>query len=283
MLSRSLRYSVLVGSALLACSCSQKDSSQGGGDGTTSSPAVSPSAAPGVAFDYNYEFNLPDERISAAQEAHASACEKLGLARCRITAMSYTIDENEQVKAELSLKLDPALARQFGKSAEAYVQSNDGKLVRLDVGSSDEGATIEQATRQRNGVSDQLTQLKEQLARAKPGSQEHNDILSQIQGLQQQASEQTRVIENSQAVLATTPMQFHYYGEGGVPGFRGNPVREAWHTFVATIVWMVGVLLQVAAVLVPVGILIALLVALWRTRVVRLVRHWLRGPEEAEA
>jgi hypothetical protein len=270
----------------MLCSCSKNDGRGGSQDvqeSTTTGPNISPSAAPGVAFDFNYEFNLPDERISATQEAHASACEKLGLARCRITGMSYRVDQNEQVTAELELKLDPSIARQFGKSAQQLVEGNDGKLIRLDIGSTDQGAAIEQASKQRSDAASQLEQLQQELARTKPGSTAHADILTQIQALQQQASQQTHAIEASQAALATTPMAFHYYGRGGVPGFRGNPLREAWITFATTVEWLVGILLQVLAVLVPVLVLLALLIALWRTRPMRAVRAWIKGPEESAA
>src|SRR5206468_9591735 len=138
---------------------------------------------------------------------------------------------------------DPLIARQFGKAAQQLVQSSDGKLIRLQIGSSDEGHAIDEATKQRTDVSTQIAHLQQELARTKPGSAAHADALSQIQTLQQQASEQSRAIEAGQAALASTPMEFHYYGRGGVPGFRGNPVREAWHTFVTAVVWIVGGLL----------------------------------------
>jgi hypothetical protein len=224
-----------------------------------------------VAFRYGYDFNLSDQRISSTQEAHASACEKLGLAQCRITGMSYSVDQNEQVTAELDLKLDPAIARQFGK------------LIRLEIGSSDEGRAIAQATKQKTDVSAQIAQLQQELAKTKPGTAAHANLLSQIQTLQQQASEQTHAIAASQATLASTPMEFHYYGRGGVPGFRGNPVREAWHTFVTTVVWLVGILLQALAVIIPLSVLIAMFIALWRTRQARAVRGWIRGPQETVA
>jgi hypothetical protein len=281
MSPRSLAAGLLAATALMLCSCNKSES--GSQESQTSGPNVSPSAAPGVAFDYNYEFNLPDEHISAIEEAHASACEKLGLARCRITGMSYSVDQNEQVTAELELKLDPSIARQFGKSAQQLVESNDGKLIRLDIGSTDQGAAIEQASKQKNDATAQLQVLQQELARTKPGSTAHANILTQIQGLQQQASEQTHAVEASEAALATTPMAFHYYGRGGVPGFRGNPLREAWVTFVTTVEWLVGVLLQALAVLVPVLVLVALLIALWRTRPMRAVRGWIKGPEESAA
>jgi hypothetical protein len=236
-----------------------------------------------VAFNYNYEFNLPDERISVTQEAHASACEKLGIARCRITGMTYSVDQDERVRAELDLKLDPSIAREFGKSAQQSVEGNDGKLIRLEIGSSDEGAAIAQASKQKNDVSTRIAELEQELARTKAGSAAHADLLSQIESLKQQASEQLHAIETSQAALATTPMQFHYYGRGGVPGFRGNPVREAWQTLVTTVVLAIGILLQALAVLIPVGIVVALFIALWRTRVLRAVRRWLAGAQEAEA
>ena len=101
------------------------------------------------------------------------------------------------------------------------------------------------------------------------------------ESLQQQAAQQSHAIEASQAALATTPMELHYYGRGGVPGFRGNPVREAWKTFVTTVVWLVEIILQVLAVLIPLAVLVALLVALWRTRPVRAFRRWVKGPEES--
>ena len=287
MQSRPIVIASLATALFLSAACSRngsqpRESEQFDARDATSPPNISPTAAPGVAFNFDYQFNLPDERISATQEAHASACEKLGLARCRITGMTYSVDQDEKVTAELVLKLDPLIARQFGKSAQQLVESNDGKLVRLEIGSSDEGAAIEQAAKQKKNVAVQIEELQRELARTKPGSSAHANLLSQLQALQQQASERTEAIEASQAALATTPMAFHYYGRGGVPGFRGNPVREAGHTLVTTVVWLVGYLLQALAVLMPLGLLLAAFIALWRTRAIRAVRDWVRGPKESE-
>src|SRR5687767_9664278 len=76
-------------------------------------PGIVPTAAPGVAFSYRYGFRLPDANISAAQEAHATACERLGLAKCRITGMTYQLDDRDRVDATLALAIDPLLARGF--------------------------------------------------------------------------------------------------------------------------------------------------------------------------
>jgi hypothetical protein len=54
-------------------------------------PNVAVTAAPGVAFNYRYAYRLANARIQAAQEAHAQMCEKLTVARCRITGMRYSL------------------------------------------------------------------------------------------------------------------------------------------------------------------------------------------------
>jgi len=288
MKSRPICFASLAIIAAALCSCSKND--QGGGNpsrpeasDTSTAPNISPTAAPGVAFNFAYDFNLPDERISATQESHAAACEKLGLARCRITGMSYSVDQHEQVTAELDLKLDPAIARPFGNSAKQSVEANAGTLIRMEIGSSDEGQTIQQATKQKIDVAGRIAELQHELARTRAGTATHANLLSQIQELKQQASEQGRAIEAGQAALASTPMAFHYYGRGGVPGFRGNPVRAAWQTFVTTVVWLVQILLQALAVLVPFGILLAMFIALWRTNPIRVFRRWIARPKEANA
>jgi hypothetical protein len=77
-------------------------------------------------------------------------------------------------------------------------------------------------------------------------------------------------------------MDLHYYGRGGVPGFRGNPVREAWHTFITTVVWLVGIVLQALAVLVPLLLLAALFISVWRSPPVRALRRWAKGSQEVQ-
>lgn len=67
-------------------------------------PNVSPTA-PGVAFRYAYDYQLPDEGISAVQEAHAAKCESLGVQRCRITGLEYRVIEDEAIHAMLQVKL----------------------------------------------------------------------------------------------------------------------------------------------------------------------------------
>jgi hypothetical protein len=113
---------VLMLATLAACGSKveEKSSRSSESGGITSSdtaenvpagPRVSVTAAPGVAFNYDYTFRLPAQRISAVQEQHAQACEKLGVNRCRITGLRYRLVSEREIEAMLSFKLDPSIAR----------------------------------------------------------------------------------------------------------------------------------------------------------------------------
>lgn len=195
--------------------------------------------------------------------------------------MSYSVDRNEYVSARLNLKLDPAIARAFGKSASALVEKNDGRLDSLEIGSNDEGEQIGNANRERASIQDRIAKIEAELARAKDGEQRAS-LTQQLDALRAEAARQTNVITASEIALANTPMTFTYYGEGGAPGFRGNPLRESWHLFVATAITLAGFLLRAIAVLVPLGLVLAILVLLWRSPPVRHVRRWLWENSVAE-
>src|SRR3954452_3049425 len=148
-----MKKTLLLAAVLLAA-CSQRQSQ----DETTphksfnvreepAPPGVDVTAAPGVAFDYRYAFRLPGTRISQVQEAHAQACEKLGLDKCRITGMRYRLVDQKDIEASLSLRLDPKLAREFGKSATDTVKNAEGMLVDQEITGEDVGGQIKAGDR----------------------------------------------------------------------------------------------------------------------------------------
>ena len=66
-------------------------------------PNVAVTAAPGVAWAYRYAYRLPNARIQAVQEEHAAMCERLGVARCRITGMHYALVNETDIQGSLEL------------------------------------------------------------------------------------------------------------------------------------------------------------------------------------
>lgn len=292
MRSRFSRTAAGVGLILLALtSCSQ-----GGSDGTVGKPEgtqsrssseppdIGPTAAPGVSFNYDYEFILPDKKIAGTQEAHAAACEKLGVARCRITGMRYSLSPDEEtITASLSLKLAPEIARAFGKEALTTVQNNDGRLHNLEISGRDEDPTIRGGSDRNKLLAAQIENLRKQMANPDLDSDAKYALQQQINELEQQLQQSSADVSQAAERLANTPMTFQYYGRGGAPGFHGNPLREAWHLFIATGIALLAFLLRAVAVLVPFAVLLAIILLLWRSAPVRRIRAWMRPDSMAEA
>ena len=228
-------------------------------------PNISVTAAPGVAFNYRYAYRLPNARISAAQEAHATMCEKLGITRCRITGMRYSLVNERDVSASLELKLDPAIARSFGKDATKVVTDAEGMLVDQQISGVDAGASIERANRGRAELQDELDRVTRELSRTGLSSVVRDRLLSEAQSLRSQIralGEQKKADEES---LATTPMAF-YYGSGkAIPGFdEPAPLTDAFSRAGYIILGTIGFFILALATLLPWLLLGALLYWLYR-------------------
>jgi uncharacterized lipoprotein len=232
---------------------------------TEDAPNVSPTAAPGVAFRYFYTFELPDEAISAVQEKHASRCESLGVSRCRITGLNYTVSTDNAVSGSLTVKLAPDIARQFGKDATTDVRDADGRLSSTEFSGEDTEPVTTEAGRQQSDIQRRISDLEKQLA-ATSKDAERAQLQSQLNELRSQASQAQATIAGAKAQLASTPMTFNYYGRGGISGFRTNPATEAARLFVSSLVTMITFVLRTLALLLPWLVLIALLVLAARSR-----------------
>ena len=228
-------------------------------------PNINVSAAPGVAFNYRYAYRLPNSRISAAQEAHAAMCEKLGVTRCRITGMRYSVVNERDVSASLELKLDPAIARAFGKDATKVITDAEGMLVDQQISGVDVATSIERANRGRAELEDELERVNRELARPGLSNAVRDRLLSEAASLRSQIralGEQKSADEES---LAKTPMAF-YYGSGKtIPGFdEPAPIRDAFAHAVYNFMSAIGFLIIAIATLIPWIALIAAVVWLYR-------------------
>jgi hypothetical protein len=242
-------------------------------------PNISPTAAPGVAWRYSYDFQLPDDAIESVQEAHASECEALGVARCRITGLRYSVDDDDAVSAMLEVKLAPDIARQFGKQATGDVRKAGGRLSNTEFTGEDTEPVLSATTRNQSDLQARIADIQKQLGNRALKDSERAQLQSQLNDLRSRLAETQSTVTATQAKLASTPMTFNYYGKGGISGFAGhNPIMDAARSFVASLVTMITFLLQVLAVLLPWLILIALLVLLVRSRAGRAVgRFFARG------
>jgi len=245
-------------------------------------PDVTITAAPGVAFNYRYAFRLDDDRIAAVQEEHAAACETLGVARCRITGMDYRLIRDNEVEGRLEFKLDPAIARKFGKDAIASVAKAEGVLAAANITGEDVGAQISDSQRRSAGIADEIARLEARLKQGGLGDRERTELQQQIAGLRQQLDGERETRRGGEVQLATTPMVFDYQGTGGLPGIGyGNPFSDATNMLVRSGSTLLSFVLVVGAAILPWALFFAGLLLLWRTPPVVAVRKWLVGKRAA--
>ncbi len=275
---------VALGLALASCSGPGGEQSA---DQSLSSPDISPTAAPGVAFKFSFDYSLDDGLISKVQEEHAAACERLGVARCRITALRYQIDDLKQVSGMLQVKLDPRIAREFGKRATTLVERNDGTLVTAEFRGDDVGSQINTAQGRQADLQGRIADMERRLASMNAGDREAAQLQVQIDALRRELSGDRALVGQAQQQLANTPLTFNYYGEGGIAGFDENPIEQSWQLMVESFVFMVGLVLKVLGALLPWALLLALLMLLWRSRPILAARKWWRRrmgiPDDAES
>src|SRR3954470_22065168 len=252
-----MRKAFGLGLILLAAGCGQapnrggesassdRSASNAAADADLAAPGIAPTAAPGVAFNYKYAFRLPAERISGVQEQHALACEKLGLERCRITGMYYHLTGDRDIEARLDFKLDPAIARAFGKQGIDVVDHADGLLVESEINGEEEQTAIDAARRGETDSGERLKQIEAQLARTNLRSPERAELQSQAQQLRDSMAANRATRTEKQALLATTPMSFSYQSGDMAPGVRRS-LAQGFDNLVGALEWMLLALITLA-------------------------------------
>ncbi|WP_300973536.1 DUF4349 domain-containing protein [Sphingomonas sp. LHG3406-1] len=264
-----MRKFFVAASAALLVSCGQ----QGSQETTTSTESLT-AVSPGVAWAFTYDYLLGNDRIEAVQERHAARCEQLGTGRCRITGLRYSVGENDEISGMLQLRLDPAIARQFGKAALEDVRGADGRLVRSEFTGEDVGTGVAEARTAGQDMSEREAELRRRLEAAPADSPERAELLRQLDALLADATRNRNTVRSGEQRLSFTPVTFNYYGEGGIPGFQENPLRESLKLLVSSFVTMISFALKAIALLLPWLLLLGLLALLWRSRPLRAVRAW---------
>jgi hypothetical protein len=222
-------------------------------------PGFTPTAAPGVAFNYRYAFRLPAKRISEVQEQHAALCEKLGVDRCRITGLLYRFVNDHDIEGMLALKLDPAIARQFGKQGIEAVTRAEGMLTESEITGEDAGSEIAAATRNVGQLEEDLRKVEAQLANKGLRSAERAELQVQAQQLRESIRATRATRAERQESLAKTPVVFRYGSGDLAPGFdNGSPIGKAFRNAGDNLAWSVAALIQIVLAILPWALVLAL-------------------------
>jgi len=288
-----MKKTLILTAALLAA-CSQRNPNNDASalktfeaEDTAAAPGVDVTAAPGVAFNYRYAFRLPGNRIGQVQEAHAQACEKLGIARCRITGMRYRLVNQKDVQAMLALRLDPSAARAFGKQATEVVDKSEGMLVDQEITGEDVASKISGANRSEAQLREELAKIEAELAhpvavvRNAPPPVDRQSLLDRADELRRQLRSLDEGRNSDREALAGTPMVFNYGSGSVVPGFDvRSPVRDALQRSADNFVGGFAAILVILITLLPWLLLGGL--GVWIYRAVRR-RSWFAEVRESSA
>lgn len=250
----------VLGAALLVtlAACSEKPA-----ETAMEAPGVSPGSAPGVAFTYYYTFLMPNGAVAEVQEQHASACEKLGPARCRIKGLNFRVGRGEDTSASLDLLLDRELARSFGKDGIAAVVKAGGQLSSQTITGEDLAPKLTQAARNAAEADARLKEIDERLKQPGLGDNERTQLQQEAATLRQDRSGAKADKGDAEVQLASTPMHYTYQGIAAL-AISDNPFAGAIEAMMSSgrvMIWTV--LLGVGTALPWLLLLIACLLV-WR-------------------
>jgi Domain of unknown function (DUF4349) len=189
-----------------------------GGAVFTKPAAVSPSVAPGVAFQYQYNFRIPGDKIEAVQDEHAAACETLGLSRCQITGLSFSQNENRTPEGRMEFMLDPGIARRFGRDAIASVEKAEGVMATSNVSGENVGSEIASSQVRSAGIEAEVKRIEARLAGKGLANDERVELRNRAEELREMMGGEKESRRAGEKRLATTPVVFNYSGDMGIGG-----------------------------------------------------------------
>jgi Domain of unknown function (DUF4349) len=221
-------------------------------DSVAAAPDIDTSVAPGVAFDFRYNFGLPSERIGGVQEEHAQACKKLGIAKCRVTGMDYKAGNGGDISAMLAFKVDPALATDFTRDAKKIVEQAEGELSNANLTGTDVGSNIAVTEANATEVKAELAKIETQIALPGISKEVRARLVEQTAELREQLRSLSQSKNADKVALTMTPVVFEYQTRHSIPGFNGgSPIAGAAAASVSSFVTMLQFIMVAIGVIAP--------------------------------
>lgn len=191
-------------------------------------------ASTGTGFDYRYAYRLPGNRLKGVLQSNADACDRLGPARCRILSMRYRVDDANHTRAVLTIRIDPAIARNYGDAVTNNVTGSDGVLVDTEITGSD-ATTQARSTAVVNRLRERLSNA--QTARTPEGQARALRIQAALAEIAESEASQGQT-------LATAPLLLTYESSNALTGLGSSDAnfRNAGQTLQNTLAQLVVVL-----------------------------------------
>jgi hypothetical protein len=206
-----MRVAAALGALITLAGC---EGTAGHATASTPDSLASTGASGGSAVDYRYAYRLPSDRLKAVLQSNADACDRLGPTRCKIDAMRYSVDETNRIRAVLTLRIDPTIARAYGEATTKAVTGADGVLVNTDI------AGAEATTAARSIAV--IDRLRDQLKNAEAIAASDSPNAAAAKALAERTRGALDTIAESEAkqgqTLATAPMLLTYESSTALTG-----------------------------------------------------------------
>jgi Domain of unknown function (DUF4349) len=238
----------------------------------TKPAAVSPSVAPGVAFQYRYDFRVPGDSIEAVQDEHAAACETLGLSRCQITGLNFQQGEEGYPEGRIEFLLDPSIARKFGRDAIASVEKAEGVVANSNVSGENVGSEIASSQVRSAGIEAEVKRIEARLAGKGLAEDERTELRRRAEELRDMLGGEKEARRGGEKRLATTPVVFDYSGNMGIGG--AGAFGDAWSASSSSMATMFAMLLMLAGVVLPWLLPVGLFILLVKSPIGAGLRRW---------
>jgi hypothetical protein len=217
-----------------------------------SAPLIS---VPQLAYVFAYTFALPADRIEQTMDRDQRACLDAGPSVCQLVGANLDRASEGVASARLEVRAIAPWITHFRAGAEAEAKAAGGKLDGARVESEDLSRSLvdtEAAIRAKTALRDRL----ERLAADRGGKlADVMDVQHELTAAQADLDATTSELAVMRTRVAMSKLTVTYNAAGmGAPNGPWSPLRAAFHGFLGNAAGVLAVLVEVASVLLPLGL-----------------------------
>ena len=215
-----------------------------------------PVTAPDLAYAYDYSVEAPSRDVPHLLRQHEEACDLAGPVVCQVVGANTNSIGRDDVTGHLELRAQPQWIAKFRDRVEDDVRALGGKISTSDTSTDD-------LSRSLVDTQAAIRAKVELRARLETLLKTHKGKLDDLVSLEQQVTTTQGEIDAAQSELAV--MQTRVQTQKLVIDYRSltalapdsafRPVSQAAHSFTGHFMMVVAVMIQALSVLLPVGLI----------------------------